>query len=76
MSAAETYAWHDSEMKEINSLLCKYMRVTLRGRAKTVEDGRVRQWSNQRLHEHWRIPAVFGGSGSEENWMAEGDAAG
>ena len=43
-------------MKEINSLLCKYMRVMLRGRAKTVEDGRVRQWSNQRLHEHWRIP--------------------
>ena len=56
VSAAETYAWHDSEMKEINSLLCKYMRVMLRGRAKTVEDGRVRQWSNQRLHEHWRIP--------------------
>ena len=56
VSAAETYAWHDSEMKEINSLLCKYMRVMLRGRAKTVEDGRVRQWSNQRNHEHWRIP--------------------
>ena len=56
MSAAETFAWHDSKMKEINSLLCKYMRVMLRGRAKTVEDGRVRQWSNQRLHEHWRIP--------------------
>ena len=52
VSAAETFAWHDSEMKEINSLLCKYMRVMLRGRAKTVEDGRVRQWSNQRLHEH------------------------
>ena len=29
VSAAETYAWHDSEMKEINSLLCKYMRVML-----------------------------------------------
>ena len=28
------------------------------GRAKTVEDGTVRQWSNQRLHEHWRIPPV------------------
>ena len=56
VSAAETFAWHDSEMKEINSLLCKYMRVMLRGRAKTVEDGRVRQWSNQRLHEHRRIP--------------------
>ena len=54
VSAAETYAWHDSEMKEINSLLCKYMRVMLRGRAKTVEDGRVRQWSNQRLHEALR----------------------
>ena len=39
-------------------MLCKYMRVMLRGRAKTVENGRVRQWSNQRLHEHWRIPLV------------------
>ena len=47
---AETYAWHVPEMQEINSLLCKYMR------AKTVENGRVRQW--QRLHEHWRIPPV------------------
>ena len=56
VSAAETYAWHDSEMKQINSLLCKYVRVMLRGRAKKVEDGRERQWSNQRLHEHWRIP--------------------
>ena len=28
------------------------------GRAKTLEDGTVRQWSNQRLHEHWRIPPV------------------
>ena len=26
--------------------------------AKTVENGRVRQWSNQRLHEHWPIPPV------------------
>ena len=72
VSAAETYAWHDSEMKEINSLLCKYMRVMLRGRAKTVEDGRVRQWSSQRLHEHWRIPLFS----VEVAWMAEGDAAG
>ena len=30
----------------------------LRGRAKTVENGRVRQWSNQWLHEHWWIPLV------------------
>ena len=59
VSAAETYACHESEMQEINSMLCKYMRVMLRGRAKkTVENGRVRQWSNQRLHEHWRIPPV------------------
>ena len=58
VSAAETYAWHESEMQEINSILCKYTRVMLRGRAKTVENGRVRQWSNQRLHEHWRIPPV------------------
>ena len=35
-------------------MLCKYRRVMLRGRAQTVESGRVRQWSNQRLHEHWR----------------------
>ena len=56
--AAETCAWHESEMQEINSMLCKYMRVMLRGRAKTVENGRVRQWSSQRLHEHWRIPPV------------------
>ena len=46
------------EMQEINSLLCKYMRVMPRGRAKTVENGRVTQWSIQRLHEHWRIPPV------------------
>ena len=39
VSAAETDAWHDSEMKEIKSLLCKYMRVMLRGRAKTVKMG-------------------------------------
>ena len=58
VAAAETYAWHDSEMQEINSVLCNYMRVMLRGRAKTVENGRVRQWPNQRLHEHWRIPPV------------------
>ena len=49
---------HESEMQEINSMLCKYMRVMLRGRAKTVENGRVGQWSNQRPHEHWRIPLV------------------
>ena len=49
VSAAETYAWHESEMQEINSMLRKYMRVMLRGRAKTVENGRVRQW---------RIPLV------------------
>ena len=35
-------------------MLCNYMRVMLRGRAKTVENG----WPNQRLHEHWRIPPV------------------
>ena len=58
MSAAETYAWHESKMQEINSMLCKKMRVMLRGRAKTVDNGRVRQWSNQQLHEHWRIPPV------------------
>ena len=58
VAAAETYAWHDSEVQEINSVLCNYMRVMLRGRAKTVENGRVRQWPNQRLHEHWRIPRV------------------
>ena len=58
MSAAETCAWHEWEMQEINSLLCKSMRVMLRGRAKTVENGRVRQWSNQRFHEHWREPPV------------------
>ena len=57
-SAAETYAWHESEMQEIKTMLCKYMRVMLRGRAKTVEHGRVGQGSNQRLHEHWRIPLV------------------
>ena len=28
------------------------------GRAETLENGRVRQWSNQRLHEHWRLPLV------------------
>ena len=58
VSAAETYAWHESEMQEINSTLRKYLMVMLRARAKTVENGRVRQWSNQRLHEHWRIPLV------------------
>ena len=40
------------------SVLCKYMRVMLRRRAKMVENGRVRQWPNQRLHEHLRIPPV------------------
>ena len=44
MSAAETHAWHESEMQEIYSMLCRYMRVMLRGRAKTVENGRVRPW--------------------------------
>ena len=47
--------------------------------SRTCEDSgrwRVRQWSNQRLHEHLEDPAVFGGSGSEENWMAEDDATG
>ena len=58
VSAAETYAWRESEMQEINSKLCKCMRMMLRDRAKTVENGRVRQWSNQRRHEHWRIPLV------------------
>ena len=57
VSAAETCAWHESEMQEINSMLCKYVRVMLRGRAKTVER-KVRQWSNQRRREHWRIPPV------------------
>ena len=33
--------------------------------AKTVENGRVRQWSNQRLHERWR----------EKSRLASGDAA-
>ena len=47
VAAAETHAWHGSEMQEINSVLCRYMRVMLRGRART---------SNQRLHEHWRVP--------------------
>ena len=59
VSAAETDPWQESEMQEINSMLCKYMRVMLRGRAKTVENGRVRQWLNQWLHEHWRIPLVL-----------------
>ena len=27
VAAAETCAWHDSEMQEINSVLCRYMRV-------------------------------------------------
>ena len=39
-------------------MLCKYMRVMFRGCAKTVENGRVRQWSNQQSHEHWRILVV------------------
>ena len=50
---------------EINSVLCNYMRVMLRGRAKTVENGRVRQWPNQRLHEHKRIPSVQRRAGGE-----------
>ena len=29
VATAETYAWHDSQMQEINSVLCKYMRVML-----------------------------------------------
>ena len=58
VSAAETYAWHESEMQEINSMLCKYMTVMLRGRAKTVGNGRVRQWSNQRLTRALAIPLV------------------
>ena len=41
--AAGTHAWHESEMQEINSMLCKYKRVMLQGCAKTVENGRVRQ---------------------------------
>ena len=32
---AETYVWHDSEMQEISSVLCRYMRVSqiLQGRS-------------------------------------------
>ena len=65
VAVAETYAWHDSEMQEINSVLCNYMRVMLRGRAKTVENARVRQWPNQRLHEHKRIPSGQRRAGGE-----------
>ena len=28
VAAAETYAWHDSEMQDTNAALCRYMRVT------------------------------------------------
>ena len=76
VSAAETYAWHDSEMKEINSLLCK---IHESDASRTCEDSG--RWESEAVVESTftrtlEDSAVFGGSGSEENWMAEGDAAG
>ena len=74
VSAAGTCAWHESEMQEISSMLCKYMRVMLRGRAKTVENGRVRQWSNQRSTSTGGL-RLFLWRWREKSWMAAGDAS-
>ena len=40
------------------------------------EDGRVRQWSNQRLHENSRIPPFSVEVAMRRIAWAEGDAAG
>ena len=69
VAAAETCAWHDSEMQEINSVPCRYMRVMLRGRAKTVKNGRVRQVVESTAPRALADSACIGGGG-EESWLA------
>ena len=59
----------------MNSMLCKYMRVMLRGRAKTVENGKSETVVESTAPRALADSDCFSGGGCEESGVAVGDAA-